>query len=200
MKTPRSFLGVFGVLNVGMGGVTIVHILLGFLGYLKYGEATESSITLNLPTEDIAAQVAKICISLAVFCTYGLQFFVCLEIAWTKIQDSFEKATIYHNYVLRTVMVTMSVAIAVAVPTIGPFIGLIGAFCFSLLGIIVPVVIEFATYWDKVTVWMTIRNAVLIVVGFLALVFGTSNSVFQIISTYSPVAPLATNMTHSAAQ
>lgn len=55
-----------------------------------------------------AAQVAKVCISLAVFCTYGLQFFVCLEIAWTKIQDNFEKATIYHNYVLRTVMVTLS--------------------------------------------------------------------------------------------
>ncbi|CAH1709918.1 proton-coupled amino acid transporter-like protein pathetic isoform X1 [Aphis gossypii] len=200
MKTPRSFLGVFGVLNVGMGGVTIVYILLGFLGYLKYGEATESSITLNLPTEDIAAQVAKVCISLAVFCTYGLQFFVCLEIAWTKIQDNFEKATIYHNYVLRTVMVTLSVLIAVAVPTIGPFIGLIGAFCFSLLGIIVPVIIEFATYWDKVTVWMTIRNAVLIAVGFLALVFGTSNSVFQIISAYSTVPPVPTNMTHSAAQ
>lgn len=55
-----------------------------------------------------AAQVAKICISLAVFCTYGLQFFVCLEIAWTKIQENYKKATIYHNYVLRTVLVTLS--------------------------------------------------------------------------------------------
>jgi len=52
MKTPRDFLGLFGVLNIGMGGVTIVYILLGFFGYLKYGETTKSSITLNLPTED----------------------------------------------------------------------------------------------------------------------------------------------------
>ncbi|KAL5237915.1 hypothetical protein ACI65C_005325 [Semiaphis heraclei] len=184
MKTPRDFLGLFGVLNVGMGGVTIVYILLGFLGYLKYGEATKSSITLNLPTEDVAAQVAKICISLAVFCTYGLQFFVCLEITWTKIQENFEKVTVYHNYVLRTVLVTLSVAIAVAVPTIGPFIGLIGAFCFSLLGIIMPVVIEFTTFWDNVTIWMTVRHLVLIVVGVMALIFGTANSIAEIITTY----------------
>ncbi|XP_001951501.1 proton-coupled amino acid transporter-like protein pathetic [Acyrthosiphon pisum] len=186
MKTPRSFLGVFGVLNIGMGCVTIVYILLGFFGYLKYGEATKSSITLNLPTEDLAAQVAKICISLAVFCTYGLQFFVCLEIMWNKIEETFERTTILHNYVLRTVLVIASVLIAVAVPTIGPFIGLIGAFCFSLLGIIVPLIIEFATYWDEVTVWMTIRNLVLIVVGVLALVFGTANSIADIIAAYDP--------------
>ncbi|CAH1733362.1 proton-coupled amino acid transporter-like protein pathetic isoform X1 [Aphis gossypii] len=186
MKTPRNFLGIFGVLNVGMGGVTMVYILLGFFGYLKYGEATKSSITLNLPIEDVAAQMAKICISLAVFCTYGLQFFVCLEIIWTKIQENFEKSTMFHNYVLRTVLVTLSVLIAVAVPTIGPFIGLIGAFCFSLLGIVVPVLIEFATYWNDVTIWMTLRNVVLIIVGILALVFGTVNSVADIIAAYDP--------------
>lgn len=86
-------------------------------------------------------------------------------------------------------------AIAVAVPTIGPFIGLIGAFCFSLLGIIVPMIIEFATYWDNVTVWMTIRSAVLICVGILALIFGTSNSVADIITAYVPTPELAINAT-----
>jgi len=81
-------------------------------------------------------------------------------------------------------MLWFSVAIAVAVPTIGPFIGLIGAFCFSLLGIIMPVVIEFTTYWDNVTVWMTVRNTVLIAVGIMALIFGTANSIVDIITTY----------------
>lgn len=43
----------------------------------------------------------------------------------------------------RTVLVTAAVLLAVAVPTISPFIGLIGAFCFSILGLLVPV-----TYLD----------------------------------------------------
>lgn len=84
--------------------------------------------------------------------------------------------------------------IAVAVPTIGPFIGLIGAFCFSLLGIIVPVVIEFATYSDNVTVWMIVRNTVLIIVGVLALVFGTARSVTDIIVAYVPAPDVPLNI------
>lgn len=52
MKTPQHFLGICGVLNMGMSGVTLVYVLLGFLGYLKYGENTYATITLNLPTEE----------------------------------------------------------------------------------------------------------------------------------------------------
>lgn len=53
MKTPQNFLGFCGVLNKGMSGVTMVYILLGFLGYLRYGDATQGSITLNLPTDEM---------------------------------------------------------------------------------------------------------------------------------------------------
>lgn len=53
METPRHFLGSFGVLNIGMTGVTIIYIFLGFFGYLKYGKNTSDSITLNLPTNEM---------------------------------------------------------------------------------------------------------------------------------------------------
>lgn len=53
MKTPQNFVGVCGVLNVGMAGVSLVYILLGFLGFLRYGDSTLDNITLNLPNEEM---------------------------------------------------------------------------------------------------------------------------------------------------
>lgn len=53
MKTPGNFVGICGVLNKGMSGVTLVYILLGFLGFLRYGDATDASITLNLPLDEM---------------------------------------------------------------------------------------------------------------------------------------------------
>ena len=188
MKTPQHIVGICGVLNKGMSGVTLIYILLGFLGYVKYQEKTEDTITLNLPTEEIPAQVAQILIALAVYCTFGLQFYVCLDIAWNGIKDRFQKKPMLANYVLRTVMVTGAVLLAVIVPTIGPFIGLIGAFCFSILGLLIPVFVETVTYWDVgfgPGNWVALKNIVICVVGLMALVFGSRGALIEIVKLYS---------------
>lgn len=49
MKKPKNFSKVFGVLNVGTFITTLIYIGCGFIGYLKYGEDTKASLTLNLP-------------------------------------------------------------------------------------------------------------------------------------------------------
>lgn len=52
MKTPASFGGTTGVLNVGMTAITIMYVAMGFFGYVKYGAESKGSVTLNLPAND----------------------------------------------------------------------------------------------------------------------------------------------------
>lgn len=187
MKTPQNFVGIFGVLNRGMFIVTVIYALLGFLGYCAFLEKTEETITLSLGN-DIPAQLVKVFIALAVFLTFGLQFFVCLDIAWSGLKDRFQKREILANYIVRTVIVACAVLLAIAVPTIGPFISLIGAFCFSILGLLIPIVIEIMTYWDVgfgPGNWMIIKNVIIGIVGLIAVVVGSKNAILEIIAEYS---------------
>ncbi|XP_034480478.1 proton-coupled amino acid transporter-like protein pathetic [Drosophila innubila] len=188
MKTPQNFLGICGVLSKGMSGVTLIYIMLGFLGYMKYGNITGESITLNLPTDEWPAQAVKILIALAVYCTFGLQFYVCLEIVWDGIKDRCTKRPIFVNYVLRTVLVTGAVVLAVSVPTIAPFMGLIGAFCFSILGLIFPVIIELIVHCDTgfgPGNWIVWKNIVIAICGVCALVFGSLSAIKDIMKVYA---------------
>lgn len=51
METPKSFGGYFGVLNRGMTVIVFLYVLVGFFGYIKYGDQSAGSVTLNLPEE-----------------------------------------------------------------------------------------------------------------------------------------------------
>lgn len=53
MKQPEKFNAPLGVLNVGNLIVTFLLLIVGFVGYLKYGEDVEGSLTLNLPDGEL---------------------------------------------------------------------------------------------------------------------------------------------------
>ena len=74
MREPRALRGWTGVLNTSMVIVTCLYIAIGFFGYLKYGDAVEGSITLNLPQEEWLAQIIMVMMSLAIFFRYTNTF------------------------------------------------------------------------------------------------------------------------------
>lgn len=53
MEKPQYFLGCPGVLNSAMSIVVVLYATIGFFGYLKYGEYTEASVTLNLDLQNM---------------------------------------------------------------------------------------------------------------------------------------------------
>jgi proton-coupled amino acid transporter len=82
----------------------------------------------------------------------------------------------------------VTVVLAVAVPTISPFISLIGALCFSILGLIVPAFIEVITFWDHglgPCRWRLWKNVVVSIFGLMALVFGSYTSIKEIAKLYT---------------
>jgi len=52
MKRPEKFRSTCGVLNAAMTPIAILYSVVGLFGYIKYGEKTKGSITLNLPERE----------------------------------------------------------------------------------------------------------------------------------------------------
>ncbi|KAJ8952369.1 hypothetical protein NQ314_007558 [Rhamnusium bicolor] len=53
MKTPRSFGGTYGVLNIGMTCIIVLYVGMGFLGYLAYGSDVGGSISYSLNGDEM---------------------------------------------------------------------------------------------------------------------------------------------------
>lgn len=51
MRYPGHFLGCPGVLNFAMTIIALANLVVGSVGYIKYGDEVEGSITLNLPDD-----------------------------------------------------------------------------------------------------------------------------------------------------
>ncbi|KDR19825.1 proton-coupled amino acid transporter-like protein CG1139 [Zootermopsis nevadensis] len=186
MKNPRHFIGKVGILNIAMFIVVLLYGVIGLFGYLKYGDAVEGSITLNLPDSDIPAQVVKVLYAVAILFSYGLQFYIPTSIAWPDIEQRIPKG--YENIAqtaFRIGTIICTVAIAVAVPNLGPIISLVGAICFSTLGLFCPAVIETVTYWETGLGWRLWKNLIIIVFAMLALITGSYASILEIIHEYS---------------
>lgn len=184
MKTPTHFIGCPSVLNLGMGMVISMYAIVGFFGYLKYGDITKGSITLNLPIEDILAQSVKLMIALAIFFTYTLQFYVPIGIIWNGIKHKFSPDNHTRAELgLRVIMVIFTVAVAAALPNLGPFITLIGAVCLSTLGLMIPSIIELAVYNDDPGMgrynWRLWKNSFLIMIGIIGFITGTYVSIIE---------------------
>ncbi|KAM3968164.1 proton-coupled amino acid transporter-like protein acs [Aphomia sociella] len=189
MAKPQHFLGCPGVLNLTMGVVVLLYMIMGFLGYIRYGEELRGSITLNLPTgkNEIPALMAKLFIMLAIFFTYTLQFYVPMEIVWRNTKQYVAKK--FHNLaqaVMRAFFASLTVAAAATLPNLEQVIGLEGAFFYSFLGLIAPSAMDLIFNWERGLgkyKWILIKDVFLIVFGTFVLVTGVTQSIREIIGT-----------------
>ncbi|KAL1399245.1 hypothetical protein pipiens_008365 [Culex pipiens pipiens] len=187
MKTPEDFGGMTGVLNTGMVIVACLYTAVGFFGYLKYGEDVQGSITLNLPGDQFIAQLVRIMMALAIFFSYGLQFYVPISILSPSVKRRLhsEQAQLIGEYLMRVGLVVFTFLLAAMIPNLGAVISLVGAVSSSTLALIFPPLIEIVTFWPDglgKRYWVLWKDIGIMMFGICGFVFGTYTSVAQIIN------------------
>ncbi|XP_060859005.1 proton-coupled amino acid transporter-like protein CG1139 [Metopolophium dirhodum] len=154
-------------LHRSMVVIVVMNSVLGLFGYLRYGDRCAGSISLNLPQHNILSIVIKLMIAGGILLTYGLQLTVTTDLAWQGLRSKVGKSTdgsdsddaakdddsspkmIAYYYSMRFLLILGSIMVAVAVPDIGPLVSLVGSVGFSLLGLVVPVIMETIWYWSE---------------------------------------------------
>ncbi|XP_046645066.1 proton-coupled amino acid transporter-like protein CG1139 [Daphnia pulicaria] len=188
MRRPWDFKGWTGILNTGMVIVTCIYIAMGFYGYLQYGEDILGSITLNLPQDEVLAQVVKILLVIAICGNYAMQFYVPIPIMWptlSKYAARYTSNDLAAEYMFRTFMVLVTLLLAAAIPKIDLFISLVGAFGSSFLALIFPPILEYVTYAPNISKITITKEILILLFGVIGFATGTYAAILAIVQEFS---------------
>ncbi|XP_054733993.1 proton-coupled amino acid transporter-like protein CG1139 [Anastrepha obliqua] len=190
MEKPKNFVKPFGILNIGITIVLVLYALLGFFGYWKYGEEALGSVTLNIPQQEVLAQVTKITFAITTWVTYAVQGYVTADIIWNKYLSKRTKNAsrdVLYELLIRASIVLLTFFCAVAIPDLSLFLSLVGSLCLSILGLIFPALLQICVqYGSGYGKWKIklIKNIILVAFGIFGGIVGTSVSIVQIIDNY----------------
>ncbi|XP_062608737.1 neutral amino acid uniporter 4-like isoform X1 [Saccostrea cucullata] len=186
-RDEMDFSRRYGLLTLGMTIVIALYLAIGFLGYLKYGDHALGSITLNLPPVDMLSRLTKITFVVSVFVTYGLQFYVPVNILWPKIEHrlSSSKARSVGNIIFRISLILFTGVIAMVIPHLDLLIALIGAMASSSLAFIFPPIIELVTLSadnSHPSVFVILKDVAIMLLGIVGCITGTYAAILGIVN------------------
>ncbi|XKL66372.1 hypothetical protein PGB90_009792 [Kerria lacca] len=190
MRHPAKFISPTGVLNVAFIPVSLLYAAFGFFGYLKYGNDVAESITLNLPKNELPAQVIRGLSLLPVFISYHLCYYVVLDIVWKHyLKNKSKKKDFIREYAFRTLFPIIIFIMAYAIPNLKTFISLVGAFGICATSLIIPIVVHTLVFWNmyqtkaKFYVFF-FKNIILFSVAMIIFVSGILESIVGVFELY----------------
>ncbi|XP_074147939.1 proton-coupled amino acid transporter 1-like isoform X1 [Sminthopsis crassicaudata] len=179
MKYPSHYTVI---LYVVMPIIIILYVSMGTLGYMKFGENIQASITLNLPNCWLYQSV-KMLYSIGIFFTYALQFYIPAEIiiphviSWVPQQWE-----LLVDLSVRGIMVCMTYIFAMMIPQMELIIALLGSASCCVLALIIPPLLEICTYYmDGLSSFTVIKDVFISTMGILGCIMGTYQAFYEII-------------------
>ncbi|XP_074086476.1 proton-coupled amino acid transporter 3-like [Macrotis lagotis] len=179
MKSPNHYAVI---LYITMSITIILYVSLGTLGYMRFGEGIQASITLNLPNCWLYQSV-KMLYSIGIFFTYALHFCVPAEIiipfAISWVPEQWELLV---DLSVRVIMVCMTYIFAMLIPQLELTIALLGSTNCTVLALIIPPLLEICTYYlDDLSSFTILKNIFISTMGILGCVIGTYQVFLEII-------------------
>ena len=188
MKKPHKFLGCAGVLNSAMIPLIFIYAFMGFFGFARYGNAIKCGITLNLPNDEATSVIAQSLVGLSALFTIGLVFYIIMDIFWKKIEVLVPKT--HHKFAqvgIRVALAITMTALALAIPNLSVFIGLVGAVLYSSQSFLAPAVIEmvylYSVGYGKFK-WRLWKNIFIALFAIFTLVTGLYVSILDVLKIY----------------
>merc|ERR1712043_159215 len=129
--------------------------------------------------------------SLAIFFSYGLQFYVPIELMLPTLKSRIsENLHLPAEFVLRYSVVLFTFALAAAIPKLDLFISLVGSISSSTLALMAPPIIHSLTYWTDLRSstlgkMLIFRNVFLFCLGFVGFIAGSFVSLSNIIAYFN---------------
>ncbi|KPJ06080.1 Proton-coupled amino acid transporter 4 [Papilio machaon] len=185
MSKPHHFLGCPGVLNIAMSAVAVLYGFVGFAGYLNFGEQVRGSLTLNLPQDEILAQTAKILVACVMLLSFALVYYVPVDVVWRRIQDRIPaRGHRWGMAALRFIGTVLIVGVASAIPKLELFMELVGAVCLSVMGLLLPAIVETVWLWGRdlgPCNWILWKNCLIGIFSIIAMVSGVAYSIISML-------------------
>ncbi|PIN04716.1 Amino acid transporter [Handroanthus impetiginosus] len=155
-------------------------VLLACFLYVMFGSEIQSHITLNLPTNNLSSKVAVYTCLIIPIAKYALMLKPVIETIECYFQSSGGKR--FYSLFLRTMLVIISIVVAVTIPFFGYLMSLVGAFLSVTSSILLPCFcyLKISGAYRKLDFELASIDLI-VLTGLIVFVIGTYTSLLDII-------------------
>ncbi|KAL2336589.1 hypothetical protein Fmac_011035 [Flemingia macrophylla] len=177
MKEPSKFPLVLYVCFVFC---LLMYVSVGIVGYLTFGDLVASQFTLNMPKELYASEIATWTTVVTPMAKYALTLLP-IALSIEELTTSPRLRCHATSVIIRTILVILSLLVAIYIPYFGSLMALIGSLLSILVAIIYPCACFLKLHYGRISNLEVVSCLLIIILGLICACVGTLSTISKIL-------------------